>query len=253
MSRRSARYPWGALWFVGRDARERRDATVLHQVCDGNRTLLGMLPTGLGPARHPKGAVEPELLSLFWSVRADSMDAWRARGLGPWKDEVRILAPESAPILDQVEHIDQILFAAYHDVVMHRLATRNVVYLGDAAHATSPQLGQGANLALWDAMVLADCVESEPSDLARALDRYSRQRADHLAFYQVATRWLTPFFQGDVGILGDMRDVFMPLMSRLSSTNRIMTLSMLGVFEGFYGRTLSLCLPRESASGKDSA
>jgi 2-polyprenyl-6-methoxyphenol hydroxylase-like FAD-dependent oxidoreductase len=128
---------------------------------------------------------------------------------------------------------------------MHRWSTRNVVYLGDAAHATSPQLGQGCNLALWDAMVLADVLAAEDKDLAVALDRYSRTRADHLAFYQLATRMLTPFFQGDDAWLGTLRDLTMPLMVKLPITKRIMTLSMLGVVDGFAGRMLQLRLPRE--------
>ena len=147
------------------------------------------------------------------------------------------------PVLEQIEDVEQVLFAAYHDVVMHRWATRNVVYLGDAAHATSPQLGQGCNLALWDAMVLADALAAEERELACALDRYSRARADHLAFYQLATRWLTPFFQGDAALLGALRDAAMPLLGRVGVTNRLMTRSMLGVVDGFAGRMLPLELP----------
>lgn len=240
-SKRIERYPWGALWFVGRDAREGPARPgCLYQIVDGNQRFLGLLPTGLGPASA--GGEEP-LVSLFWSVRCDEVDAWRARGLGPWKEEVLALSREAGPILDQIEDVEQVLFAAYHDVVMHRWTTRNVVYLGDAAHATSPQLGQGCNLALWDAMVLADALAAEERELACALDGYSRARADHLGFYQLATRWLTPFFQGDAAVLGALRDAAMPLLGRVRVTNRIMTLSMLGVVDGFAGRMLALELP----------
>ena len=240
-SKRIAPYPWGALWFVGRETRDEQDAKarVLHQVVDGNQRFLGMLPTGIGPGRE-RG---PRLVSLFWSIRCDRVDAWRARGLAAWKEEVVKLAPEAAPVLDQIHSVDQVLFAAYHDVVMHRWSTRNVVYLGDAAHATSPQLGQGCNLALWDAMVLADTLAAEERDLAIALDNYTRAREAHLGFYQVATRLLTPFFQGDEPLLGSMRDLAMPLMARFPVTNRIMTLSMLGVVDGFTGKMLRLQLP----------
>ncbi|MDB4936277.1 MAG: Oxidoreductase [Labilithrix sp.] len=248
-SKRIAPYPWGALWFVGKDARDPDDASTrtLHQVVDGNQRFLGMLPTGHGPSRLLGSTLGPRLVSLFWSIRCDRVDAWRKRGLGPWKDELAKLAPESVPVLDQIESIDQVLFASYHDVVMHRWSTRNVVYLGDAAHATSPQLGQGCNLALWDAMVLADVLAGEERDLAVALDRYSRTRADHLAFYQFSTRMLTPFFQGDEPWLGTLRDLTMPLMGKFPITNRIMTLSMLGVVDGFSGRMLQLRLPRKEA------
>jgi 2-polyprenyl-6-methoxyphenol hydroxylase-like FAD-dependent oxidoreductase len=240
-------YPWGALWFVGKEMRdpESAHAHTLHQVVDGNQRFLGMLPTGRGPGLK----VGPRLVSLFWSIRCDRIDAWRERGLGPWKEELAELAPESRAVLDQIDGIDQVLFASYHDVVMHRWSTRNVVYLGDAAHATSPQLGQGCNLALWDAMVLADVLdpsgpEENDNDLARALDRYSRLRVDHLAFYQFSTRMLTPFFQGDEAWLGMLRDLAMPLMARFPITNRLMTLTMFGVVDGFGGRMLQLKLPR---------
>ncbi|MBX3229501.1 MAG: FAD-dependent monooxygenase [Labilithrix sp.] len=250
-SKRITPYPWGALWFVGIDpsklnpdgTRDER-ARTLHQVVDGSRRMLGMLPTG----RAPTGLAEPRqpdprLISLFWSIRCDRVEEWRKAGLPAWKDEVRALAPEVETVLEQIEDPAQLLFAQYHDVVMHRWHTRNVAYLGDAAHATSPQLGQGTNLALWDAMELADALADEKQNLAAALADYSRRREDHLAFYQLATRWLTPFFQGDVEELGKLRDFAMPLMGKVPWMKRMMTLGMLGVVDGFGGKTLTLKLP----------
>lgn len=235
-------YPWGALWFVAHDTRSPSDprASLLYQVCDGTQRFLGLLPTGRGPGDD---ATE-RLVSLFWSLRADAVAAFRTRGLAAFKDELRKMAPGAGGalegVLDQLVDIEQLLFAAYHDVVMHRWATRDVVYLGDAAHATSPQLGQGANLALWDAMVLADAIAEEPHDLAVALDRYSRRRADHLGFYQLATRWLTPLFQSDHTWLGPLRDLGMPLACRVPFAESVMTRSMLGVVSGFDLGTLAL-------------
>lgn len=246
-SKRIERYPWGALWFVARDPTpsDAPKARMLHQIVDGNQRFLGMLPTGRPPVSEETIlAPSQRLVSLFWSIRGDRVDAWRKRGLAEWKKDVLELSKDAEPILEQIIDEKQVLFAAYHDVVMHRWTTRNVVYLGDAAHATSPQLGQGCNLALWDAMVLADAIAAEERDLTLALDAYTRERRDHLAFYQLATRWLTPFFQGDDAWLGTLRDVGMPLMAKLPLFRRIMTLSMLGTVDGFFGRTLSLDLPK---------
>jgi 2-polyprenyl-6-methoxyphenol hydroxylase-like FAD-dependent oxidoreductase len=245
-SKRVERYPWGALWFVAKDPNpsDAPRAKVLHQIVDGNQRFLGLLPTGRPPVSQESILAPSErVLSLFWSTRGDKVDEWRKRGLAKWKEEVLELSEEAEPILDQIIDEKQVLFAAYHDVVMHRWTTRNVVYLGDAAHATSPQLGQGCNLALWDAMVLADALAAEERDVARALDAYTRERRDHLAFYQVATRWLTPFFQGDAAWLGELRDIGMPLMAKIPLFQRIMTLSMLGVIDGFAGKTLAVNLP----------
>lgn len=228
-------YPWGALWCIVPDPREPSDPSTaaIQQVADGNHTFLGLLPSGVGP-----GTAGVPLVSVFWSLRCDRVDEWRERGIESWKSDVRSLAPEAEAVLAPIEREEQMLFASYHDVVMDRWSTRSIVYLGDAAHATSPQLGQGSNLALWDAMVLGDELERETHDLGRALDRYTRARCDHLAFYQLATRWLTPFFQGDVAALGVLRDLAMPLMGRIPLSKQIMTAAMLGITEGFFGGRL---------------
>lgn len=52
-----------------------------------------------------------------------------------------------------------------------------VVLVGDAAHATTPHMAQGASMALEDAIVLADCLAA-PAPLAHALQRYSARRFD---------------------------------------------------------------------------
>jgi 2-polyprenyl-6-methoxyphenol hydroxylase-like FAD-dependent oxidoreductase len=54
-------------------------------------------------------------------------------------------------------------------------ATGRVVLLGDAAHAVTPDLGQGAALALEDAVVLS-AVTSAHGDLGAALAEYDRLR-----------------------------------------------------------------------------
>ena len=49
------------------------------------------------------------------------------------------------------------------------------VLVGDAAHAPSPSAGQGAAMALEDAVVLADAVAAAP-DLAAGLAAYEQRR-----------------------------------------------------------------------------
>ena len=52
-----------------------------------------------------------------------------------------------------------------------------VVLIGDAAHTMLPHHGQGANQAIEDAVVLADCLVSSPvGEHAVAFDRYVRLR-----------------------------------------------------------------------------
>ncbi len=53
-----------------------------------------------------------------------------------------------------------------------------MVLAGDVAHAMSPQLGQGVNMALLDALALRDAVRSHGGSAA-ALQAYQAQRRAH--------------------------------------------------------------------------
>ena len=235
--KRVAEYRWGALWYIGPDDERRFDGR-LHQVVHTTRRLLGFLPTGVGPGENARRP----LVSLFWSIRRDRHDEWKRDGLDAWKREVLSLAPEADAFLARIERPEQLQFTTYLDVRMPRWSTDDVVYLGDAAHAMSPQLGQGANLALFDAMVLADCLLAHDS-VAAALGDYTRQRRRHLGYYALATRWLTPFFQSDYLPLGVLRDALMGPISRLPFIGREMVRSMAGMKLGLLRGSLALPAP----------
>ena len=218
-------YPWGAMWFIGKSTSGSRE---LHQFLEGTSRMMGILPTGLGPNHG-----EVQLASLFFSVAAERHDAVIAAGLGPWKLEVARVAPAAEELLEQITSFDQLTFASYFDVSMPRWHAPRVAILGDAAHATSPQLGQGCNLALCDAAALADALDAHDS-VDDALDSYTRDRRDHLAFYQLATRALTPFFQSDHSPLALLRDWLTPIATRVPFVRREMLRAMAGTKTGWF-------------------
>lgn len=219
-------YPWGAVWCVLDDP-DGRFVGGLHQVLEGTRRMVGALPSGLGPGDAPG----PRKVSVFYSIRHDRAEAWKARGLEPCKRELREFIPALDGVLDGLVDPAQLVFTRYQDVAMYPWNTDRVVYLGDAAHAMSPQLGQGANLALMDAHVLAHALEAE-DELAAGLARYSRTRRSNLAFYSFATRWLTPWFQSDHTPLGWLRDLGFPLAMRVPGVERLMVKVMAGLAQG---------------------
>lgn len=53
------------------------------------------------------------------------------------------------------------------------------VMIGDAAHAVGPHAGQGASMAIEDAIVLAACLSDEP-DLSLAFERFEHLRRDRI-------------------------------------------------------------------------
>ena len=142
-------------------------------------------------------------------------------------------------MLDKITDHAQVTFARYRDVQMTRWHDRGVVFIGDAAHATSPQLGQGANLALVDACVLADSIRTT-SSVDAALDLYAATRRKHLRFYQRMTRWLTPFFQSDQRVLGWLRDWTFPIANAIPPLRNHMIKTMAGVSTGFARRRFEL-------------
>lgn len=213
-------YPWGAHWFIGpnRGCFPERE---LHQIVHGTRRLAGFLATG-----RELGGEEP-LVSLFWSVKLEDDAAWRAKPLESWKREILHLCPRAEPFLDQIHDWSQVLTARYGDVRMSRWHGENVVVLGDAGHAMSPQLGQGVNLALADASCLASCLERLP--LRDALARYTKERRWALAYYRFATRQLTPWFQSDHEWLSPIRHAYFRAMQRIPPARRFMTKTMAGL------------------------
>jgi 2-polyprenyl-6-methoxyphenol hydroxylase-like FAD-dependent oxidoreductase len=61
-----------------------------------------------------------------------------------------------------------------------------VVLVGDAAHASSPNMAEGASLAIEDALVLAESLATG-GDLGAALDAYRRRREPRVAHVQATT------------------------------------------------------------------
>ncbi|MGH6998062.1 MAG: FAD-dependent oxidoreductase, partial [Phenylobacterium sp.] len=101
--------------------------------------------------------------------------------------------------------------ASYRDVRVGRWSQGPFVLIGDAAHGTSPQLGQGANMGIIDAVELA---ERLGDDVPRSVRGFQASRRRHAGLYQFMSRWLTPMFQSG-GWLGPfVRDVVFTPMSK---------------------------------------
>jgi len=216
-------YPWGAHWFIGEN-RGVFEENELHQMVRGTRQLGGFLATG-----RDLNQSDP-LVSLFWSIRIADDEELRKQSLNEWKGRILNLCPRAETLLDQIDDWSQVLTARYGDVRMARWYGDRIVVLGDAAHAMSPQLGQGVNLALADASCLADCLAREP--MREALREYQRRRWLTLRYYQLATRWLTPWFQSEHEWLAPVRSALFKISQALPPSRMLMTRSMAGVIGG---------------------
>ncbi len=217
---RAPLYPWGALWATCID-RTGAFGGELRQVYEGAHLMIGILPIGRAPGSGENS------VSFFWSLRLEDFAAQRDAGLDALKSRVLAAWPEAQPIVDEIKSFEALSLATYRDVRLRPSLKGRVLAIGDAAHGTSPQLGQGANLALIDAIVLASVLRRE-SDIDAALSRYVKQRRAHLRFYQMASAALTPAFQSDSRAIAWARDMFLGPMGRLPGLKHVMRTTLAG-------------------------
>lgn len=223
---RAPEYPWGAFWTILPDT-DRRWSGVLRQVYDGCQVMVGVLPVGYAPS-----APDPDTrhVALFWSERSARLPAARAEGAEALRERIQRRWPQAAELLGRAEDMGAVYDAIYRDVRAYPWFNGKGVLIGDAAHGTSPQLGQGANLAVIDALTLAAIVgpADDRIDVDAALAAYAKARRAHVGYYQFMSRALTPWFQSDSRWLGGLRDALMGLLSRAPLTGDLMRATLTG-------------------------
>ncbi|GAB3727980.1 NAD(P)/FAD-dependent oxidoreductase [Silanimonas algicola] len=230
-------YPWGALWCLCED-RGWTHPKELRQRYRQARKMVGVLPVGTRP-----GDARP-MLSFFWSLPRQAFEAWEREGLDAWKAELAALWPEAAELVAGITEAGALARATYRDVVMRGPWHRGrLVFCGDSAHAMSPQLGQGVNMALLDALALRDALRTLPEGAAPeartldgALHAFATERRRHVAIYQFWSRWLTPVFQGEQDAVAAMRDALFVPMGRLPGGRGQMLRVLTGTQRGWLGR-----------------
>ena len=120
-----------------------------------------------------------------------------------------------------------------------------IIHIGDSWHSASPQLGQGANMALIDAFALAAELRGTP-DVCEALEKAVAGRRRHVRLYQFLTALLTPVYQSDSRVIPLVRDRLMGPISRLWP----FTTFQAALVSGLVGRPLARLgidfAPRES-------
>ncbi|GLQ87583.1 FAD-dependent oxidoreductase [Dyella flagellata] len=226
LAQRESMYPWGALWCLlrGDDWPHSRE---LRQRYAGTREMIGMLPVGRR-VDHPG-----RWLTFYFSLPGDQVDAFDEHGFDRMRKRVAAIWPEAAQCLQGVDSPGQLNRARYRDVVMRVPVHGRMVLLGDAAHAMSPQLGQGVNMALLDAEALAQALAAS-SSVDEALQTYARNRRAHLAVYQRLSRWLTPLFQSERKALAVLRDLGFGPLSRLPLARGQMLKILTGTKAGWW-------------------
>jgi 2-polyprenyl-6-methoxyphenol hydroxylase-like FAD-dependent oxidoreductase len=147
----------------------------------GYITMIRGSGAAFGYASAPGG-------ETFWFARvADaevSADEISQTAPRQWRDRlVPLLRRDTTPAADIVDATDEQLMVTNACDLPLGMAWRTprTLIIGDAAHAASPATGQGASMALEDAVVLAKALRDAPTtDVAlSAYERLRRPRVEH--------------------------------------------------------------------------
>lgn len=209
--------PYGAIWgTVPWPEQSTLPQDQLTQCYRRASRMMGVLPCGQMP-----GQTEPQA-AIFWSLPRDGYDQWRTQTLAAWKEEATRLWPDIAPFLDTISHHEQMTMARYSHGSLSNPVKERLAIIGDSAHRASPQLGQGANMALLDAMALAQALSLE-RDLETALQHYAQARRWHVRLYQSLSWAFTPQYQSDSLILPWIRDHLLFPLSKIPPAPALLT------------------------------
>lgn len=205
---------YGAIWGTVPWPRTVLPANELRQRYRGASRMAGVLPIGCLPDDPTP------LAAVFWSMPLAELDHWPEASVADWRAEVTALWPEMAPFLTTISRNAQMVVARYGHGSLRRPHAPGLVHIGDAAHRASPQLGQGANMALLDALALAHALRGPPED---ALDDYAAMRRWHVRAYQGISAAFTPMYQSGSRCLPVLRDRLLAPCSTLPGVRGFLT------------------------------
>jgi 2-polyprenyl-6-methoxyphenol hydroxylase-like FAD-dependent oxidoreductase len=128
---------------------------------------------------------------LFCSVPLGGWEEIRARRLAEWIESWRDFGAEALATLRAVPDWSRVNYDELKEITLHRWSRPPVFLAGDAAHAMTPNLGQGANSAMVDALVLVRLlaeVLAAGGTLEEVASRYERLRRRFVTRIQRAAR-----------------------------------------------------------------
>jgi 2-polyprenyl-6-methoxyphenol hydroxylase-like FAD-dependent oxidoreductase len=108
--------------------------------------------------------------------------------VGSWIESWRVAHPEAGDVLAAVEDWGRVVYDELYEVRAPRWSAGRCFLLGDAAHAMMPNLGQGANSAMVDALVLVRLLAASDGAVDDVGRRYEAIRRSFVGRIQTASR-----------------------------------------------------------------
>jgi salicylate hydroxylase len=147
--------------------------------------------------------------------------AWRSESWtepGEKADFARLFDTFHPAVRDIIDAADECFVQAIHErTPLTDWFKGRAVLLGDACHAMPPHLGQGAGMAIEDALVLARALADHRRDLLDAFASYQAKRRDRVERVAAGVRRMGRVYNTGTPLRGVVLHAFGWLMSRISS------------------------------------
>ncbi len=112
----------------------------------------------------------------FWGGSGKTVSGIEGMPFPEWHARVCKSFPPMHQVLDYQKEWGSLVRLIHRSVRCASWSRGHVILIGDAAHAMSPNLGQGANCALVDALALVCHVEALPANPEKALKQFEQNR-----------------------------------------------------------------------------
>ncbi|WP_417318721.1 FAD-dependent oxidoreductase [Emcibacter sp.] len=135
-------------------------------------------PTGAGLV-----PISRDLMYMFITTPEPGNPRYPREGLASaMRGKLSSCAPAIKELAEQITDDDSVVYRPLEGMLVEGpWHSGRVVLLGDAVHATTPHLGQGAGMAIEDSIVLADELDKHDS-IENALSAYRARRFERCAY-----------------------------------------------------------------------
>ncbi|WP_226686592.1 FAD-dependent monooxygenase [Stutzerimonas stutzeri] len=144
---------------------------------DGWAVMLG---DGVSLLAIPIGG---DQVYVYADMAVSESDAQRNLTELPQRALLDAFSAPLSPLITQMPDHTQVHLGRIEQVVMEEWVKGHVVLIGDAAHASSPSMAEGAAMAMEDALVLAETLATA-SNISEALVEYTRRRKPRVDWVQ---------------------------------------------------------------------
>jgi len=141
------------------------------QINLGDGCVFGLVPLGSG-----------RIYAFAYVAHPHYRDPVEGR-LARLRQRFSSFGPRVAAYLAALERDDEVICSAMEWMELGKVHAGRVVLVGDAAHASSPMMGQGGCMAMEDACVLAEELRAATT-VEAALESYVRRRKPRVEWVQ---------------------------------------------------------------------